>query len=285
MIVYIIYDKFIFKKFKKEADGMIKEQISIEIIDKDGNIRERDENSGHCEIVWYGSYEPGDVIKVTAKQDSFVRIQTDQLLYPASVYLKKGSFSFPVPFGRAKEAYPQEAFTGIIHQLSAMYTEKEGGHKLLSENPLDVREETGVYPHCTATVETRGESVFAARNTIDGLFITPGHGFYPYTSWGCGMDPDAHIDIFFGREVLADEIHIFLRSDFPHDNHWVSGILSFSDESFMEIQFEKTGKCQVFRPKAPVRTEWVRLGALKKDPSDPSPFPALTQWRVFGREL
>ena len=263
---------------------MFNNPISIEVRDMNDTVRQQDENTGHCEIVWYGSYEPGDCITVTAKEDSFVRIQVDQLLYPAYLYLKKGTFHFRIPFGSAKEAYPPEAFTGIMHQLSAMYVEKAPGFHLLSENPLDVREETDVYPHCTASIETRGESVFAARNTIDGIFITPGHGYYPYTSWGCGQDADAHIDILFGRTVLAEEIHIFLRSDFPHDNHWVSGLLTFSDGTTKKIAFEKTGKCQIFKLDRPIATEWVRLGELRKDETDPSPFPALCQWRVFGRE-
>ena len=145
---------------------MEKERITIEITDREGNVRQHSENDGHTELVWYGSYEPGDRIRVYALSDRFVRIQADQLLSPANVYIKKGCFDFPIPFGSAKEAYP----------------------------------------HCTANVETRGEAIFAARNTIDGVLITPGHGFYPFTSWGNANDPASHIDLWFGRKVYVGRI-------------------------------------------------------------------------------
>ncbi|MBR2274835.1 MAG: hypothetical protein IJ873_02050 [Lachnospiraceae bacterium] len=280
---------------------MEKERITIEITDREGNVRQHSENDGHTELVWYGSYEPGDRIRVYALSDRFVRIQADQLLSPANVYIKKGCFDFPIPFGSAKEAYPQEAFTGILHQLSAFYIEKTSDHKLLSENPLDVREENTeklagenslpfyyseneVYPHCTANVETRGEAIFAARNTIDGVLITPGHGFYPFTSWGNANDPASHIDLWFGRKVCVDEVHLFLRSDFPHDNYWKNATLSFDGGITKEITLEKTGNCQAIVLDTPIVTESVRLGSLVKDENEPSPFASLIQWRVFGRE-
>jgi hypothetical protein len=58
---------------------------------------------------------------------------------------------------------------------------------------LDRRGETSYYPHCSATVETRGESVFAARNTT----------------------------------VFAGKVFINLRADFPHDNWWREAVLAF----------------------------------------------------------
>lgn len=122
-------------------------------------------------------------------------------------------------------------------------------------------------------METRGESVFAARNTIDGLLVTSGHSFFPYTSCGEGEDPGAHIDIFFGRKILAEEVQIFLRSDFPHDNYWQKGRLAFSDGTALPVTLQKTGLCQSVMLPKPIETEWVRLSDLKKDDADPSPFP------------
>ena len=263
---------------------MNKNAISIKILDSKGAVRQQVSGTAHCELVWYGSYEPGDIITVEAEAPSFLRIQADALISPATVYLKSGVFRFGVPFGRAKEPYPPEAFTGVIHMLSAMYVEA-GRSGLLSENPLDVRGETGVYPHCVASVETRGEDIFAARNAIDGLIIPSGHGFWPYTSWGNGGDPDAHIDIHFGRKVLIEELGIFLRADFPHDTCWKSGVVSFEDGTERELEFEKTGNSQSFLLEEPVVSEWVSLGQLKRDETEPSSFAALTQLRVFGGEL
>ena len=258
--------------------------LTLKILSADGTPRHQAQGDGHCELVWYGSYEPGDRIRISSAPEHFIRIQVDTLIQPTFVYLQDGTFDFEIPFGNTKEPYPQEAFTGPIHQLTAEAMERPSGRYILSENPLDIRGESHVFPHCTASIETRGESVFAARNTIDGLLIAPGHGFWPYTSWGEGEDAGAHIDIFFGRKVLVDEIQIFLRADFPHDNYWQKALLTFSDETSLPVTLQKTGLCQSVMLPDPLKTEWVRLSDLKKDSSDPSPFPALTQWRVIGRE-
>lgn len=261
------------------------QEIKIKLLDGQGGTRMTAAGKTHSELVWYGSYEPGDRIEIELEPESFAQIQIDTLLKPALIYAAKGVFSFEVPFGRAKEAYPQEAFALQGHQITAEYVEKPAGRRNLSENALDVREETGVYPHCTASVETRGESVFAARNTIDGLIITSGHGFWPHTSWGEGEDSDAEIAIWFGRKVLAEEVQVFIRSDFPHDNYWQEALLCFSDGHEETIHLQKTGACQSFVLAEPRVTEWVKMKKFKKDENDPSPFPALTQWKVYGREL
>lgn len=259
-------------------------EMTLQIFSAEGTLRYQSIGDGHCELVWSGSYEPGDYIRIVSSPGTFAKIQLDLLILPAFVYLQDGIFSFEIPFGSAKEPYPQEAFTGLCHQLTAEAADPPTGRCILSENSLDIRGESRVFPHCTASIETRGESVFAARNTIDGLLITPGHGFFPYTSWGEGEDADAHIDIFFGRRVLAEEVQIFLRADFPHDNYWQKGLLTFSDGTLLPIELQKNGRCQSFPLPKPLETEWVRLSNLKKDSADPSPFPALTQWRVIGRE-
>ncbi len=258
--------------------------ISIELIDAKENVREHCEGNGHCELVWYGSYEPGDMIRVQAVQGSFVRLQIDQLISPASLYFDEGTFLFPIPFGSAKDPYPFSAFTGIHHQLSAFYFEKPEGTGLLSENPLDVRGDCGVYPHCSASIETRGEAVFAARNTIDGLLITPGHGIWPYSSWGCGRDTTAHIDLWFGRPVWVEEVQLFLRADFPHDNYWKEGRLTFGDDFETTVSMTKTGECQTVWRGEPVLCDHVRLSHLILDEKEPGLFASLTQWRIWGRE-
>ena len=93
----------------------------------------------------------------------------------------------------------------------------------LARNPSDLRGDTDFYPHCSANVETRNESVFAARNVIDGLRFNTSHGEWPFESWGIGARTDAWCKIDFGREVIADRMALTLRADFPHDAYWVSG--------------------------------------------------------------
>lgn len=134
-----------------------------------------------------------------------------------------------------------------------------------------------------ANVETRGESVFAAKNAIDGVTANVDHGKWPYASWGINRRDDAEFTLDFGRMVEIDRIIIYTRADFPHDNWWVQGTLEFSDDSNMTIALQKTGEGQeiVFQKK---KIQWLKLKELIKA-DDPSPFPALTQIEVYGREI
>ena len=60
------------------------------------------------------------------------------------------------------------------------------------------------------------------------------------------------------------------------------GKVTFSDGSTMTLSFEKGGHAQEFT--FPEKTvEWLEFDELKKA-DDPSPFPALTQFEVYGRE-
>lgn len=107
---------------------------------------------------------------------------------------------------------------------------------------------------------------------------------WPYTSWGEGEDSEAEIRIDFGRPVQVEEVQIFLRADFPHDNYWKEAELLFDDGKSVKLSLEKTGQPQSFVFED-IQTEWVVMKNLKKDENDSSPFPALTQWVVYGRNV
>ena len=111
----------------------------------------------------------------------------------------------------------------------------------LARNPADLRGHTNFYPHCTANVETRDESVFAARNVTDGLRFNTFHGEWPYESWGIGARTDAWCRIDFGRDVIAERMALTLRADFPHDAYWVSGHMIDSNGDDMAFELQKTG--------------------------------------------
>ena len=72
------------------------------------------------------------------------------------------------------------------------------------------------------------------------------------------------------------------RADFPHDNWWKQVTLTFSDQSELIWELEKSRFAHVleFEPK---KIRWVKLSRLIKA-DDPSPFPALSQIEVYGRE-
>ena len=100
------------------------------------------------------------------------------------------------------------------------------------------------FPHASANVETRGESVFAAMNAIDGVIAPESHGNWPYQSWGINRREDACWRLDFGRTVVTDRIVVHLRADFPHDNWWNQGKLTFSDGSELILHWEQGGHGQ-----------------------------------------
>lgn len=87
----------------------------------------------------------------------------------------------------------------------------------------------------------------------------------------------------FGRMVEIDKIILYLRADFPHDNWWKSVNFTFSDRSELKMQMEKS--MQPHEIDFPAKQVcWLEMGQMVKS-EEPSPFPALTQIEVYGREL
>ena len=125
--------------------------------------------------------------------------------------------------------------------------------------------------------------VFAAKNAVDGLVANDYHGEWPYTSWGINRDPEAAWRLDFGRTVELDEAVVYLRADFPHDAWWEQAVLHFSDGSELTLHLEKTAVGQRF-PFPARQVEWALLDTLVKA-DDPSPFPALTQFELWGQDL
>lgn len=199
-------------------------------------------------------------------------------------YLSAG-FCLAVPFGEKRVSYSPKSFTGNIHLLWARQADlrEVDAYRNLALNPLDSHDNTGFFPHASANVETRGESVFAARNAIDGCYANDSHGPWPYQSWGINRDPEAELTLDFGRDVTIDQLVFTLRADFPHDNWWKQCTVWFSDGSKLTPAFVKTGTRQTI-DMAPRTVSWLKIGQLIKDEDDPSPFPALTQIEAWGRD-
>ncbi len=231
------------------------------------------------------AYEEGDEIVLSCDENTFLWLQLEDSFAPALVYFHAGEFRFPIPFGEKRVCYSQKAFTGTRHLLFARTATAEeiGTRRNLAFNPLDHHENSAAFPHAKANVETRGEAWFAARNAIDGNIASAGHGLYPYESWGINRREDAELTVYFGRPVRVDQLVVTLRADFPHDNWWKQAAFAFSDGSRDILHFEKRGLPQYFSIEPRV-VESVTICEMKKDESDPSPFPALTQLEVWGTE-
>ena len=237
-------------------------------------------------LVHEPEYLPGDVICVASDvPDQFLVLRLDDALAPAFVYLKGNACACPVPFGEARSVFSTRAYAGARHYLHVRLAlpEEIGARKNLALNPYATHETGGPFPHASANVETRGEMVFAAKNAIDGMKAADFHGEWPWTSWGINRDPEAAWRLDFGRTVELDEAVFFLRADFPHDAWWERAALHFSDGSDLTVSLEKTPAGQRFSFPAR-RVEWVVLDSLVKA-DDPSPFPALTQLELYGRDL
>ena len=228
-------------------------------------------------------YQPGDVIVIESDAPHLI-VQMDAAILPGEVYLPAGRMTWPVPCGEHRLAYSPAAFTGARHIVTAraMTQGETAARRNLARNPADLRGETDFFPHCTANVETRGESCFAARNVIDGMRHNDFHGEWPYQSWGIGAREDAWCLLDLGREVEIDAMALTLRADFPHDSYWTQATVAFDDGSREVLQLSKTAAPQVFAI-APRTVQSLKLFELKKA-DDASPFPALTQIEVWGTE-
>lgn len=258
--------------------------IQLKIVGADGLVRAEAREETEVELVYSAAYAPGDRIVLEADGTAaHVWVRLDDCLASPLLWLPEGRFDFSLPFGDAAKAFAPFAFAGERHFLSARLATSDEivTRRDLALNPLD-HPESGVFPHASANAVTRGEPLFAARNAIDGLTATRGHGEWPYTSWGINRDPEAELTVAFGRKIILDEIVLHTRADFPHDAWWREATISFSEGPDITVDLRKTGIGQRLQfPKRP--TEWVRLHHLIKA-DDPSPFPALTSISCFGAD-
>lgn len=257
--------------------------IKLKILNQAGQTLATSPAGENTSLVYTGHYQMGDWVALEGDGPAlFCEIQLEDSMPPALVYLPDGNLQFPIPPEGDRSNYSPKSFTGSVHLLRARVAEKAelAQRRNLALNPYDSHTVKGVYPHAQANVETRNEAVFAARNAIDGVFANWSHGEWPYQSWGINRDPNAELRLDFGRPVLADEIRLTLRADFPHDSWWEEAAVEFSDGSREVFHLEKTGEPQGFSI-TPRKIEWLILKELKKAP-DLSPFPALTQIEVWG---
>ena len=259
--------------------------LTWKIQDKNGDTRYVEHGDDEVSLVNTTSYQEGDsiVLEIGGDEGHYM-VQVDESLGRSLVFLTE-DLHFKVPFGEKHISYPPNAFTGERHLLYARKATEDEIHQYrnLALNVNDQHGDTHCYPHATANVETRGEAVFAARNAIDGIVANHSHGEWPYASWGINRRDDACWKLEFGREVEIDKIVIYERADFPHDNWWKQVTIEYSDGDIKKYQMHKTDKGQEIALEKK-RIEWLELKELIKS-DEPSPFPALTQFQVFGTDV
>lgn len=275
-------------------------EINISIYDKDGKIRkvqQADEpvkkelsavsqEFAHLSMRHF-TYEEGDQIRIhTNQKKMYLMVKLDETLETSLIYLPEFDWTYELSFSKNRtEARPESLFLGESHYLSARVATKDeiDRYQNLALNPHDQKDFLGAYPHAHANVETRNDATFFACNAIDGIYANHSHGSYPFQSWGINQQADAELTIDFGRLVLLNKVVFTWRADFPHDNYWKKVTLKFSDGSRETFETTKTEKPQTFLFSERSVTS-VRFGELEQA-DDPSPFPALTQIELWGKNL
>ena len=192
--------------------------IKVCVINKEGTIIAEAAGTKEVNLPVSRTYEEGDrVVFLADETPAFYVFQADDALGEALVYVT-GEVSYEIPFGEKKVCYSPKIFSGESHLITARKAREweYESYRNLAVNVMDQHGDTNCYPHATANVETRGESVFAARNAIDGVTSNHSHGYWPYGSGGINRNPEATMRVDFGREVTTDRIEIYTRADFPH---------------------------------------------------------------------
>lgn len=257
--------------------------LALKVLDKSGNTICVSSGEDYVDLVCMHTYEEGDrIVLETDTRNIHLHWQVDDALGDAFVYITD-NVSYEIPFGERRASMSPKVFYGGRHYLYAEIARDDEvtAYRNLALNPADQHQEVSCYPHASANVETRGESVFAARNAIDGVRANRSHGEWPYASWGINRQDDAAMRIAFGRPVVADRIVLYTRSDFPHDSWWQQATVRFSDGSEEVLSMDKSARAHVFGI-TPREITWLELCDLIRA-DDPSPFPALSQIEVYGR--
>lgn len=259
-------------------------EFTLEIINKDGDVLSRNTGEDEVTLSYRGLYNMGDKIVLTSnKKDVYIILRLEDSMESNFIYLKGYQAEFEIPFDKERKPYGLKAFTEERHWSWARVARKHEikTYKNLARNSFDTRKNNGIFPHAVTNVSTE-DPVFFARNAIDGIFETCNHGSWPYSSWGINKQKDAWLKIDFGRNVLIDNIALYLRADFPHDNWWKEVDLIFSDGSKEHICMQKTGRRQSFEV-TPRNITWVKLENLIMS-DELSEFPALSQIEIYGVE-
>ncbi len=259
--------------------------LSLKVVDRNGNTICVNSGEDFVDLVCMHSYEEGDIIELAVSEKNiYLNLQVDDALGSAFVYVTDNVI-YQIPFGEKRVSYSPKVFSGDKHYLYAEVARQDEieSYRNLALNPADQHREVPCFPHASANVETRGEAVFAAKNAIDGVRANLSHGVWPYASWGINRQDDAAMKVDFGRKIRTDKVVLYTRADFPHDNWWTQVTLKFSDGSEMDFPLEKSVRGHVLTfPEKEIT--WLELCNLIKA-DDPSPFPALSQIEVYGRNV
>lgn len=260
-------------------------KLVMSVVALDGTQKWHGEGEDEITLSWRGMYEPGDkIVLETNASQVWMAMSLDVSLAPSIVLLHGGRFEFRVPMDQSQVAYGKGwAFQDERHWAYARVADQRevGAWRNVALNSMDVVADADavLYPHASTNVVSTNAQ-FCARNAIDGVFESSRHGSWPHESWGMGGCADAWLRVDFGSVVVADELRLHLRADFPHDTCWDQAVVSLSTGERLAISLQKTGCAQSFDLGGRA-IRWLRLESLHMPPEEG--FAALSQLEVWGR--
>jgi hypothetical protein len=153
-------------------------------------------------------------------------------------------------------------------------------YRNLALNPGDMRDAVGYYPHASSNSEYGNKAPFLALNAINGRTENKGHGGR-FPSWGPDKRTDLWWKVEFGKAVETDKIVLYIRADFPHDRHWHSATIEFSDGTREKVTIRKTAGPQTFRFRKRATTS-VKFTDLVQ--AEPLGWCGFSEVQVWGRD-
>lgn len=276
-------------KFTATCKVTVTSGEQIFVIEYDGETETKNitENPAQTVEVNFGvNFAGGKKLKVTLPEgQKYLAITIGKNVKEAILYVPSGVYEYTVPTALTA-IYPSGFVNGgkvsVRIPTAAELTKRFN----LALNPYDTTaNKSTAYPHVSCNNEYN-QNEFAARCAIDGFTQNTGHGYYPVQSWG-PKDVVKKTDYFtidFGRNVLVNEIVVYLRGDFGHDAYFSAITVEFSDGTTQVINPIMTRDGQSFKIPAKV-TESVKLTGFVIDSSKGGPWTGLAEVEVYGMEM
>lgn len=229
------------------------------------------------------AYTAGDTVTIKLPEgQKYLMVCLNAMMGEELVYVPDGTFTYKIPSGM--NAYVPTFGSAINNTITARLPKAEEltEHRNLAENVYDLDGSATAYPHATASSAHGNQSEFQARNAIDGFTANTGHGNYPYQSWGPNHESGySWMQVDFGREVYVDEVELYIRADFPHDVHYTSATLEFSDGTEMNIPMTRTSEGQVYTFDT-IKTSYVKIKNLVPADSNTALWSGLMELKAYG---
>jgi len=154
-------------------------------------------------------------------------------------------------------------------------------YRNIALNPRDVQGYARSWPHASSNSEYHDMPAFAALNAINGKTANTGHGSN-FPSWGPDKLKGLWWKVDFGRLVEIDKITLYIRADFPHDDHWQTATIDLSDGTKESIKIKRTAEPQEFKFDKRIVSS-LRLTNLLE--AAPLGWCGLTEVQVWGRDV